>query len=117
MLAVWQVLFYSHYHVDVVGHDADFPDLYHFIEVRNLLYLLVVDGLSEFCQFYVSSLLLCGHNQSPQYRQPAINHQCQQISAFAVIVMPWLTALHIMSRLFDFYTSRNRFFSISGHYG
>ena len=55
MLAFGQIFSYPYYHMDVIWHNTELPNLYRLVDSRDFPYLLIADSPSELSQLNVDT--------------------------------------------------------------
>lgn len=80
----------AHYHVQMVGHEADLPDINHWIKTVNLGDLLVEDGLAECRRFEVwrHASSLCRALYHAKDGAPLCNHNGHLIRTWHCVIVP-----------------------------
>ena len=120
ILSVCPVLPYSDDDMQMVRHDAEFPDLYHRIEGRYLLYLAVQDSLTQRGQYYPWLVFAARGRkavalQRTEQGASSLHDKGQHIRSLIAIIMTREAPLHVVLYLFDLQPGFLGFFTTSRH--
>ena len=97
--------FHTDNEMEMVGHDAELPDLDHRVILGNLLLLNIADSLAQAGQLHHRRFRCTA--QPPKQREPIFDHQCQHISPHVMIVVRRQPTVHRMLHVVDVHSGGN----------